>query len=30
VLKGRRTVTVSVPLDMIPVFVRDGAKVPGP
>ena len=30
VLKGRRTVAVSVPLDMIPVFVRDGAKVRGP
>ena len=30
VLKGRHTVSVSVPLDMIPVFVRDGAKVPGP
>ncbi len=29
-LKGRRTVTVSVPLDMIAVFVRDGAAVPGP
>src|SRR5262249_40068522 len=28
--RGRRTVTVDVPLDTIPVFVRDGAEVPGP
>ena len=28
--RGRRTVTVDVPLDRIPVFVRDGAEVPGP
>ena len=27
---GRRTVTVDVPLDTIPVFVRDGADVPKP
>jgi alpha-D-xyloside xylohydrolase len=30
VFKGRRTITVDVPLDFIPVFVRDGAAVPGP
>ena len=30
VWKGRRTITVDVPLDAIPVFVRDGAVVPGP
>ena len=30
VFKGRRTVTVDVPLDTIPVFVRDGADVPKP
>ena len=28
--RGRRTITVDVPLDTIPVFVRDGAEVPGP
>jgi alpha-D-xyloside xylohydrolase len=28
--RGRRTITVDVPLDAIPVFVRDGAVVPGP
>ena len=28
--RGRRSVTVDVPLDTIPVFVRDGAEVPGP
>jgi alpha-glucosidase (family GH31 glycosyl hydrolase) len=28
--EGRATVTVDVPLDAIPVFVRDGAVVPGP
>jgi alpha-glucosidase (family GH31 glycosyl hydrolase) len=28
--EGRTTVTVDVPLDAIPVFVRDGAEVPGP
>jgi alpha-glucosidase (family GH31 glycosyl hydrolase) len=27
---GPTTVTVEVPLDAIPVFVRDGAMVPGP
>lgn len=27
---GRRRITVDVPLDAIPVFVRDGAVVPGP
>ena len=27
--RGRRSVTVDVPLDTIPVFVRDGAEVPG-
>ena len=27
---GPRTVTVDVPLDTIPVYVRDGAVVPGP
>ena len=27
---GRRSVTVDVPLGTIPVFVRDGAEVPGP
>lgn len=27
---GRRTITVDVPLDTIPVFVRDGAQVPAP
>jgi alpha-glucosidase len=30
VWKGRRTITVEAPLDHIPVFVRDGAQVPGP
>jgi alpha-glucosidase (family GH31 glycosyl hydrolase) len=30
VFKGRRTVTVDVPLDTIPVFVRAGADVPKP
>ena len=30
VYKGRRTITVDVPLDTIPVFVRAGAKVPAP
>jgi alpha-glucosidase (family GH31 glycosyl hydrolase) len=30
VWKGKRTITVDVPLDAIPVFVRDGAVVPGP
>jgi alpha-glucosidase (family GH31 glycosyl hydrolase) len=30
VYAGRRTATVDVPLDSIPVFVRDGATVPGP
>ena len=30
VFTGRRTVTVDVPLDTIPVFVRDGADVPKP
>jgi alpha-D-xyloside xylohydrolase len=29
-VKGPRTVTVDVPLDAIPVFVREGAVVPGP
>lgn len=28
--RGRRTITVDAPLDEIPVFVRDGAEVPGP
>ncbi len=28
--RGRRTITVDVPLGDIPVFVRAGAKVPGP
>lgn len=28
--RGRRTITVDVPLDHIPVFVRDGAEVTGP
>jgi alpha-glucosidase (family GH31 glycosyl hydrolase) len=28
--RGRRTITVDVPLDSIPVFVRAGATVPGP
>jgi alpha-D-xyloside xylohydrolase len=28
--RGRRTIAVDVPLDTIPVFVRDGAEVPGP
>ena len=28
--RGRRTLTVPAPLDTIPVFVRDGAVVPGP
>ncbi len=28
--RGRRTITVDVPLGDIPVFVRDGAEVPGP
>ena len=27
---GPRTTTVDVPVDTIPVFVRDGATVPGP
>jgi alpha-glucosidase (family GH31 glycosyl hydrolase) len=27
---GPRRVTLDVPLDTIPVFVRDGAVVPGP
>jgi len=30
VFKGRRTITVDVPLDTIPVFVRAGADVPKP
>jgi alpha-glucosidase (family GH31 glycosyl hydrolase) len=30
VWEGRRTITVDVPLDAIPVFVRDGAAVPQP
>ncbi len=30
VYRGRRTLVVDVPLDAIPVFVRDGASVPGP
>jgi len=30
VLRGPRTLTVDVPLDTIPVFVRDGAAVPRP
>jgi alpha-glucosidase (family GH31 glycosyl hydrolase) len=30
VFEGRSTITVDVPLDAIPVFVRDGAVVPGP
>jgi alpha-glucosidase (family GH31 glycosyl hydrolase) len=30
VLKGKRVVSVDVPLGDIPVFVRDGAEVPGP
>jgi alpha-D-xyloside xylohydrolase len=30
VFKGRRWIDVDVPLDAIPVFVRDGAEVPGP
>jgi len=30
VWKGKRVITVEVPLDAIPVFVRDGAVVPGP
>ncbi len=30
VWQGRRTIAVDVPLDAIPVFVRDGALVPGP
>ncbi len=30
VLKGPRTITVSAQLDEIPVFLRDGAVVPGP
>jgi alpha-glucosidase (family GH31 glycosyl hydrolase) len=29
-IKGPRTVTVDVPLDHIPVYVRDGASVPPP
>jgi alpha-glucosidase (family GH31 glycosyl hydrolase) len=29
-IRGPRIVTVDVPLDTIPVFVRDGAVVPGP
>ena len=28
--KGQRTITMDVPLGEIPVFVRAGAKVPGP
>lgn len=28
--RGRRTITVDVPLDEIPVFVREGAEVPAP
>jgi alpha-D-xyloside xylohydrolase len=28
--RGRRTITVDAPLDVIPVFVREGAEVPGP
>jgi len=28
--RGRRTIHVDVPLDEIPVFVREGAEVPGP
>ena len=28
--KGKRTITVDVPLGEIPVFVRQGAEVPGP
>lgn len=30
VFTGRRWIDVDVPLDAIPVFVRDGASVPGP
>jgi alpha-glucosidase (family GH31 glycosyl hydrolase) len=30
VWEGKRTITVDAPLDVIPVFVRDGAVVPGP
>jgi len=30
VWKGKRTIRVDVPLGEIPVFVRDGAEVPGP
>jgi alpha-glucosidase (family GH31 glycosyl hydrolase) len=30
VYEGHRKVTIDVPLDAIPVFVRDGAVVPGP
>ncbi len=30
VYQGRRRITVEAPLDTIPVFVRDGAVVPGP
>jgi len=30
VFEGRRTIVVDAPLDAIPVFVRDGAVVPGP
>ncbi len=30
VFQGRRRITVDAPLDTIPVFVRDGAVVPGP
>jgi alpha-glucosidase (family GH31 glycosyl hydrolase) len=30
VWEGKRTITVDAPLDAIPVFVRDGAVVPGP
>ena len=30
VVEGPRTIAVDVPLDAIPVFVRDGAVVPGP
>jgi alpha-D-xyloside xylohydrolase len=30
VLKGKRTITVDVPVDTIPVFVRAGADVPKP
>jgi alpha-D-xyloside xylohydrolase len=29
-VRGPRTVTVDVPLEAIPVYVRDGADVPAP